>query len=295
MYQSFYGLTARPFGLAPDPMYFLPFAVHRDALSYLRCGIARDEGIVLLTGAAGTGKTLLAQMLVGELGHTCDCVQLAMTDLSPADMLRWLLRALRPEERLPATRAALLHRLQQHLKARRAGGTRTVFLIDEAHCMPRDTLQELSVLSSIEAGSPQALQVVLVGQEPLRKRLAGGEMEALRRRVTCAYQLRPLTAAETREYIRHRLRRAQWRGRPAWDESLYALIHDHAAGIPRRINLACDRLLLYGVLEGLNELGIAELNVVLAELRREFAADAPHASAGRVRPAELPMLEAVAP
>jgi type II secretory pathway predicted ATPase ExeA len=169
------------------------------------------------------------------------------------------------------TKGALLQRISDFVIAQHRGGRRALLIVDEAQNLSFAALEELRMLSNIVIDRTMALQSFLLGQPQFRANLGSPELEQLRQRVTAAYHLGPLSEADTRAYIEHRLRRAEWKGDPRFTETSFSLIYRHTEGVPRRINVLCSRLLLYGFLEQLHTLPESAVEKVAKDLREELA------------------------
>lgn len=268
MYEKFYGLQAKPFRLSPDPHFFFTSATHKSALAHLRYGLYQGEGFVVLTGAAGTGKTTLMRTLLGELPRREMVVgELMTTQLQADDLLRTIAAAFHLDTQ--GAKSELLGRLQEFLVARGRARRRALLVVDEAHNLPQSSFEELRMLSNFQQGARALLQCILLGQPPLRDALARANMEQLQQRVIAAHHLHPLGADETRAYVLHRLRLTGWRGDPSFSADALAQIYRYSLGVPRRINLLCDRLLLFGSLEALHHLDAA----ATAQVYGEWAAE----------------------
>ncbi|MGH8280181.1 MAG: XrtA/PEP-CTERM system-associated ATPase [Gammaproteobacteria bacterium] len=271
MYQSFYGLRGKPFQLTPDPELLFPSKGHKRAMSYLLYGFEQGEGFVMITGAVGTGKTLLIQTLFKELAHR----NIAMASIASAN--------LDGEDILPAVastfdlpyegrgKEALLREVKQHLISLRAHHTHALLVVDEAQTLTPEALEMLRILSNFELKGQALLQIFLVGQTELRRIIISNHMEQLRQRIIASYRLEPMGEEECEAYILHRLHAVGWSNDPELAPEVFADVYSASRGIPRKINLIMDRLLLYGYLEELHRLNRAALAVVLEEIREEMA------------------------
>jgi putative secretion ATPase (PEP-CTERM system associated) len=270
MYEAFYKFQGKPFRLTPDPSMLFPSKGHKRAMSYLMYGFEQGEGFVMVTGAVGTGKTLLIQKLFEDLAHrNVTVASIASANLDSEDVLP----AVASELNLPfegRSKEALLHDLKQHLVARSARHARTLLVVDEAQTLTPAALEMLRILTNLEQRGRALLQVFLVGQSDLREIIIANRMEQLRQRIIATFRLEPMEPEESREYILHRLHAVGWKNDPQFDPTVFAGVHHASRGIPRKINLIMDRLLLFGYLEDRHELDRAALTTVLGELREEM-------------------------
>lgn len=270
MYEAFYKLTTKPFRLSPDPQFFYPSAGHKRALSYLLYGLNQAEGFVVITGSPGTGKTTLAHKLLSQIdAQSVMVAHLASTQIEAEDLLRLVAASfkLRSEH---VSKAALLKDIESFLLARARERKRCLLVVDEAQNLPARSIEELRMLSNFQVGNKALMQVFLLGQEQFRTMLDSSEFEQLRQRVIADYHLHALDAEETRRYIEARLQHAGWQNDPQFDAGAYTQIFQYTGGLPRRINMFCDRLLLFGYLEGLHALTQTTVSAVIAELHNEI-------------------------
>lgn len=267
MYEAFYNLSAGPFQLMPDPRFLFPREGHQRALSYLMYGLQRREGFVVITGDVGIGKTLLVQALIDEVGgRSLSVARVAMANLDADGVLPMVASAFGlPSE--ARSKVGLLNDLVTKILPTYNRGA--LLIVDEAQTCTPAALEELRVISNLQAHGRALLQVFLVGQSELRKTLAQSGMEQLRQRIITSYHLRALEVDEVRDYVTHRLSAAGWQADPELADAVYPLIHGWSGGVPRRINLVMDRLLLYGYLEELHVLGGADAQIVIDELNAE--------------------------
>lgn len=270
MYEAFYKFQGKPFRLTPDPAMLFPSKSHKRAMSYLMYGFEQGEGFVMITGAVGTGKTLLIQKLFEDLARrNVTVANIASANLDSDDVLP----AVASELNLPfegRSKEALLHDLKQHLVARTARHTRTLLVVDEAQTLTPAALEMLRILSNLEQRGRALLQIFLIGQSDLRQVIVTNRMEQLRQRIIATFRLEPMELEESREYILHRLRAVGWKNDPRLDPALFGGVHRASRGIPRKINQIMDRLLLFGYLEDRHMLDLAALTTVLNELGEEM-------------------------
>jgi general secretion pathway protein A len=254
VYERFFSLRERPFALSPDPDYLYRSRVHSEALSYLRYGIEGHAGFIVVTGEIGSGKTTLLQTaLRGVDKHTAVArvvnTQLDARDLVEAVMLDF---GLSPEPGLSKPR--LLRVLAEYLVQQRVNGRLALLVIDEAQNLSLAALEEIRMLSNLETEKSKLIQIALIGQPELRAMLNRPELEQLRQRVTVSYHLPALDVDETAAYINHRLSRAATGTPVTFPREVTDLIHQRSRGVPRRINIVADAILLYGYGEGQREI-----------------------------------------
>jgi putative secretion ATPase (PEP-CTERM system associated) len=270
MYESYYGLNAAPFRLSPDPHFFFPSGIHQRALAYLQYGLNQGEGFVVVAGEAGTGKSLLAQTLISQLDTRRLIVgQLVTTQLEASDLLRMVAATFKlPSEGV--AKATLLNDLGAFLTARAHEGRRVLLVVDEAQNLPAFTLEELRMLSNFQVRNQSLLQTFLLGQERFLDTLRAPGMEQFRQRVIATCKLKPLSEKETREYVDFRLRRVGWEDEPLFTDTACCIVHRATGGLPRKINLLCDRTLLSGSLDGHRRITREVVHTVLEELQEEM-------------------------
>jgi len=273
MYESYYGLSAKPFQLRPDPHFFFGSKGHKRAMAYLEYGLSQGEGFIVITGEVGAGKTTLVRNLLGHLPlDQIVAAHIVNTSLDPEDTLRMVVSAFGvPYE--GASKAELLNRLEQFLRSVDRQGKRALLLIDEAQNLNARTVEELRMLSNFQTDERSLLQTFLLGQPEFRATLHSPGMQQLRQRVIASYHLGPMDAQETRAYIEHRLATVGWNGDPGFDDGAHAAIFAYSGGIPRKTNTLMDRVLLMGYLEELHALTEEHINEVVRDIAEEF--DAP--------------------
>lgn len=270
MYESFYGLSEKPFRLSPEARFFYNSSSHKRAMAYLRYGLQQGEGFIVITGGIGTGKTMLVQNLFAELDvESVVAVQLVSTQVNEDDILRLISGAFGlTHDHL--SKAALLHNLGTFLAARQAEGKRVLLVVDEAQNLPHRSIEELRMLSNYQGQGKALLQSFLLGQNELRDTLQGPGMEQVRQRIIAAQHLEPLGRDELQHYMEHRLHQVGWKGDPMITSEAYDQLYQATTGVPRRVNTLADRLLLFGGLEELHELGIEQVNQVIKEMSQEL-------------------------
>lgn len=269
MYETFYRLRTKPFQLSPDPRFFFNSQVHKRALAYLRYGVKQGEGFIIITGDVGTGKSMLVSTLFKSLEtENVVAAQVVSTQLKADDLLRVVASAYGlPYHKV--SKAGLLMSLESYFQACVQEGKRVLLVVDEAQGLPRQSIEELRMLSNFQMDGRALLQSFLLGQKEFRATLRSEGFEQLRQRVIAAYHLKPLGPDETRGYIDHRLITAGWQGDPQFTDQAYLDIHDFTNGTPRRINTLCDRLFLYGCLEELHEIDREAVAAVTDDMLEE--------------------------
>ena len=270
MYERFYKLSDRPFQLTPDPRFFYASQGHRKALAFLRYGVQQGEGFVVITGGVGTGKTTLAQTFLEELkDQNIATASVVTTQLEDEDMIRSVAAAFGlPFQRLD--KVSLLKNLENFFRDCVRQRKRVLLVVDEAQNLPARSIEELRMLSNFQFQGKPLVQTFMLGQSQLRKRISSIEFEQLRQRITAVHHLDSLNVNETKEYIEHRLRCVGWLDDPSISNAALLAIHEATTGVPRRINNVCERVLLYGFLEGLHHLDEQAVNAVVKELKDEY-------------------------
>jgi general secretion pathway protein A len=269
MYESFYGLNAKPFQLSPDPRFFYGSKGHKRAAAYLDYGLSLGEGFIVITGDVGAGKTTLVRSMLKKLeSENVVAAQLVSTQLDAEDTLR-MVGASFGLECEGISKSSLLKKIEGFLQASQRQGKRALLLVDEAQNLSLRAVEELRMLSNFQSGDKPLLQSFLLGQPEFRKTLQSEEMQQLRQRVIASYHLGPMEAGETRAYIEHRLKTAGWQADPAFDDDAFEAIFMFTGGIPRRINTLSDRLLLYGFLEEKHRLTGQDVREVISDLQLE--------------------------
>jgi general secretion pathway protein A len=244
MYLSHFGLREPPFSITPDPRFLYMSARHREALAHLVYGVGQHGGFVQLTGEVGTGKTSVCRCLLEQLPSHVDLALVLNPRLSPVELLATVCGELRIPYPAGTTSAKeLVDRLHRHLLEAHARGRRTVLIVDEAQNLAPEVLEEVRLLTNLETTREKLLQVILIGQPELTAILDQPKLRQLAQRITARYHLEPLSRAETRAYVRHRLAVAG-RGRAVFTEAALRVLHRRSRGIPRLINAVADRALL---------------------------------------------------
>lgn len=246
MYYQYFGLTEAPFSIAVNPRYLFMSARHRDALAHLLYGVGAGGGFILLTGEVGTGKTTINRCLLEQLPHDTDIAIILNPALNAMELLATACDELGinydPDNH---TLKTLTDKLHGFLLENHAQGRKTVLMIDEAQHLDFDVLEQIRLLTNLETNSEKLLQIILIGQPELAEMLAQPELRQLNQRITARYNLEPLNQEETGAYIHHRLQVAGMSpDRVIFPTSVVRDIYKLTRGIPRIINVLCDRILL---------------------------------------------------
>ncbi|MGW8160828.1 MAG: AAA family ATPase [Desulfobulbales bacterium] len=243
MYNKFFGFKEKPFKLVPNPEYLFLSKSHEEALAHLTYAISHGDGFVEITGEVGTGKTTLCRVFLENLDKSIEAAYIFNPKL---DALQ-LLRAINDElgiDSAPDNTKDLIDRLNEFLIDKKRSGQKVLVLIDEAQNLSHEVLEQLRLLSNLETTQEKLLQIILVGQPELGDMLSSHQLRQLGQRITINCQLAPLTFKETKDYIRHRIALASHRAGPPFDKASYRAIYEYSRGVPRLINIACDRTLL---------------------------------------------------
>jgi len=252
MYETFFGLSAKPFSLLPDPDFLFLSKRHRTAVNLLEYGMVSQAGFIVVTGEVGTGKTTVVRSYLRNAGTDVSVGVITNSHKAFGRLLNWVTMAYELDHR-GRDYVRLYTRFVEFLLARYAEGKRTVLIIDEAQNLQVDTLEELRMLSNVNNERDQLLQIVLVGQPELLETLKKAELRQFVQRVTVHCNLDPLHHAETAAYIRHRLQVVG--GTPAiFTDTVCRAVHYFTGGVPRLINMLCDFAMVYAFSEDLEEI-----------------------------------------
>lgn len=262
MYENFYGFNEKPFSLTPDPEFLYLSKQHEMALTLLKYGLQSDAAISVITGEVGSGKTTLIRVLLQNLGNESKVGLISNAHSSFGDLFQWILMAFNIDTDAQ-DKASRCKVLVDFFIKNYAENKKTVLIIDEAQNMDAETLEELRLISNINADKHLVLQLVLIGQPELLKMLRRHELRQLAQRVSVDYKLRGLGYQETVAYIKHRLVTAGG-DRNIFDKYAIATMYYHSGGIPRLINTLCDFSLVFGFSEGSKVIG---LDIILDVLK----------------------------
>jgi general secretion pathway protein A len=249
MYETFFGFKERPFQLVPNPAYLYLSRSHEEALAHLTYAVRQGDGFVEITGEVGTGKTTLCRVFLENLEEAVEAAYIFNPMLTPRELLTAIRDELGVETPPGADVKTLIDALNTYLMERRRAGRRVILLIDEAQNLSRDVLEQLRLLSNLETRTHKLIQIILVGQPELRDLLGSYELRQLGQRITLSCHLTPFNLRETVDYIRHRIQIASRKPGVRFTRGAFRAIHSFSGGVPRLVNMACDRALLtaYGM------------------------------------------------
>lgn len=293
MYLAFFHLSDHPFAITCDGRFFYESSVHAEALANMIYTAQQRKGMVLVTGEVGAGKTFLGSMLGERLGPACQTVMTQNPPQSPKQLLRAVAGGVGLSVRKQTDKLALVEELEEHLKRTCRRGRLVVLVVDEAQDLPPASLEELRLLWNWEEAGQRLVQIVLVGQPELRRKLREPKWEPLRQRIVLSYHLGPLSREDTQAYIAHRLRVASNNGCLA-EFAPEALddIYGATDGIPRLINILCDNALLAAYARDTRRIDRPVIREVLREMTcwdlrsPEGAAASENRSSATARPAD---------
>jgi len=272
MYKDYYHLNALPFNMSPDPRFYFSSKGHNKAMSYLQYGMTQGEGFIVITGDIGTGKTTIVKNLLKQLDpNSFIARQLVSTYLDEGDLIEIVSESFDLSTK-GLSKAGLLNQLKKFFINSYKQNKRILLIVDEVQNLPLKTVEELRMLSNFQLDDTDAplIQSFLVGQKEFIETLQSDRMEQLRQRVIASTHLGPLKENETEEYINYRLTASGWTGGDLFDHDSCLLIHELTEGVPRRINVFCDRILLYGFLEEIDRFTVGHINLVADELSKEI-------------------------
>jgi general secretion pathway protein A len=274
MYEAFFGLQTKPFELVPNPRFLFLSQSHRKALSYLRYGLQERAGFILLTGEVGSGKTTIIRDLVGSLTGETRLALVFNTRVTPEQLI-----AMINEEFGLAVdgkdKVALLRELNDFLIAAHSRGGQPVVIIDEAQNLSAEALEEVRLLSNLEADSFKLLQIILVGQPELKGIIAQESLRQLRQRIGINCHIEPLSREEAQAYVYHRLETAGNRDAVNFYPGTFEILYNFSQGIPRLINVFCDFILLAAFVEETRDLSLELVEEVIGDVAWEQSQLAP--------------------
>ncbi len=273
MYTKYFGLNEKPFSITPDPRYLFMSARHTEGLAHLVYGVRDSSGFIQLTGEVGTGKTMLVRTLLLRIPDGVDVALILNPQLSGLEFLNTICEELDiplPEDR--SSSKTLVDALNQHLLAAHAIGLRTILLIDEAQNLSTEVLEQIRLLTNLETAKQKLLQIILIAQPELREKLSQTNLRQLAQRVTGRYHLEPLSRDDTMRYIDHRLKVAGGLV-DIFEERAKREVYRFSKGVPRLINVVCDRALLGAYSLGVGKVSPQIVRKAVAEVSGEAMAN----------------------
>ena len=269
MYKRFYGLTRSPFELSPNPYFYYPTPLHNEAFATLNYCVLRRKGFVVVSGEVGTGKTLLLRCLLDALNHNQIASAFVYNPrLSVSEFLAYVLSDLR----VPftgRTKGEMLTQLNNYLLVRSRRGTTAVLVVDEAHLLSWELLEEIRLLTNLETSQHKLLQIVLVGQPELDCKIDSDELRQLKQRIAMRCRLQPLGLKDLRGYIRWRLELAgaESHGLKIFSNEAIEAIHNFSCGIPRLVNTLCENSLISGYGRQAKQITVEIVREIATDLR----------------------------
>ncbi|MDT0593592.1 XrtA/PEP-CTERM system-associated ATPase [Glaciecola petra] len=269
MYESYYGLSSKPFQLTPDPEFFYASKLHKRAMSYLQYGLSQAEGFIVITGDIGTGKTTIANSLLKDIETDIHAAQIVTPKLSPDEIVKMVVSKFGIDT-AGKSKTDLLESLQEYLQQLAKAGKRALLIVDEAQNLPLETIEELRMLSNFQNDGKPLLQSFLLGQAELQPILRAPNMEQFRQRIVASCHLAPLNLEEMTSYIKYRLEHAGNKRDDLFSDGAFSSIHEFSGGVPRKVNTLLDRVLLYGFLEELETFSEEDTLQVIEEVKAEM-------------------------
>lgn len=265
MYEKFYGFTTKPFNMTPDSTFFFASSKHEEALNRLFVAISEKSGFAVITGEIGSGKTTVCRTLLNKLDPTTKIALILNTHLGKKELLTTILQDLGIEYK-STSKTHLLAALNDYLLEQATKEINVVLIIDEAQNLTPSVLEEVRMLSNLETENEKLIQIILLGQPELRKKLAHPKLEQFSQRIVFYYHLEPLDRAETESYIKHRIKKAGCDKEDLFTPLAIHEIYKYSKGIPRLINLTCHNALINGLVSGSTHITGSHVTEALEEL-----------------------------
>lgn len=264
LYNEHFGFRERPFSLSPDPDFLYWSPAHRQAFAVLEYGLVTRAPLTVVTGEVGTGKTTLVQALLRQIGGDVTLGLISNAQGNRGDLLRWVLNALDVPFDKWDDYVALFQHFQDFVLGEYAAGRHVVLIVDEAQNLGSETLEELRMLTNVNSGKDELLQIILVGQPELRDLIRQPALRQFAQRVTATYHLHPMDLETTVAYVRHRLIHVGGTGEEFSSEAI-SHIHDESDGIPRMVNKLCDLALVYAASSGQDHVDAATIGELIRD------------------------------
>lgn len=265
MFESFFRLAENPFSMSPDPRFLMATALHREAIAGLIYGVTERKGFMVLTGEAGTGKTTVLRAVADALPDTVQFGYVLNPAMTPSELLEHTLLDMGVDD-VPESKARRMFRLGDLLSERHREGQVSALIVDEAHKLTPEVLEEIRLLTNFETNTEKMLQIVLVGQPELGDLLQLPGLRQLKQRIALRFKIAALPAEEVPRYIEHRWTKAGGEGAPPFSGEALEMIKQHSQGIPRLINAICENSLLAAFAAGSHEVGPAHVESVAENL-----------------------------
>jgi len=275
MYEAHFGFSGRPFQLTPDPRFYFESATHRKAMSYLGYGLAQGEGFIIITGEIGAGKSTLVAYLMQTIDSArLTAAQIVTTQLKGDDLLHMVASSFGVAT-AGLDKTGTLNAIEHFLHTEARAGRRCLLVVDESQNLPMPALEELRMLSNFQLGSHPLLQIFLLGQPEFRAVVQSAPgLEQLRQRVIATHHLGAMDATEVQAYVEHRLKLVDWQGRPAFDDNVWPRLFGESGGIPRRLNMLLNRVMLMAAVENRATIDAALVDAVVADLAIDATTEA---------------------
>lgn len=275
MYEQYYKLQHDPFRLSPSNRPAFRHESFNHAKTYMLYALRKGEGVVLVTGRPGTGKTALLREFVDTVkGESVITADLVSTQLQAEDLMRMIAFSF-GIEKLTGSESEIFNELQLLLTGMHNFGRRPLLIIDEAQNLEIRSLRKIERLVGLRWKDQPLVQIFLIGRENLREKLLGSQLESLYGQVDAVICLEPLAAEQTGPYVRHRLSQVGWHDNPRLDDAIFPVIFNYSHGIPRLINHICSQLLLLGMSENKHRLDISDVNRVVLEMASDRTLPSP--------------------
>ena len=265
MYLYHFGLGELPFTLTPNTNFYLPMAMHDEALAVLSTALQTGEGFIKVVGEVGTGKTLLCRKLLNEIPDHFVTAYIPNPYLNPDELRRAVAVELGVKQAQRMSLPLLTERIQTRLLELHSQGHSVVLILDEAQALPEDSLEALRLFTNLETETRKLLQVVLFAQPELDQRLAKTEFRQLRQRITFAYKLRAMNSDEVQQYIHHRLQVAGYKGAELFPAKICKRITHVSQGVPRLVNILCHKMLMLAYGQGHYKMTVKLLNAAVQD------------------------------
>jgi len=264
MYEAFYGLKEKAFNLNPDPEYFYLSREHEDAYMHLEYAISESKGFAVITGEVGSGKTTLINYLLYKLKLDINIGLITNTNIPAPQFLKAICREFEIDVDV-REKVDIMEIFQDFLLERYAQNERVLLIIDEAQNISPEAMEEIRMLSNLEAEKSHLIQIILIGQPELKYKLQRNDLRQFAQRVSTHYHINGLSKDEVNNYIRYRLKVGEAKNLDIFKEDAIELIYQHSLGIPRIINVICDTALVYGYADGIKIIDKSIIDTVIKE------------------------------